>query len=356
MFSRLLLLCCVILLAGCRDTSLRDRFLQRERVVFLCQHHRFGTGIPQDLVENAGDVDALAPMWYDISDTGEVTPIHPGESTKAYRDFCRQRGIALLPIFRNFKPQKLLGNPLAVERAAAAIEAVVLSEGYDGATLDIEEDGIEGTTREPMLRLLRDLHSRLIARDRLFCATFSSIHWERGPNWQSSAMLAHCDWAFGMFYDYCGPWNHNRRPPTSTAPYDWPSAQWDIRRDVAKILRPPLTRKILLGIPAYGNDATFDAHGQSVSLVAHSVARLLEAKQRHNAPRQWDAQARTPFFEYHDAGLRHRVWYEDAESYGWRTRLAEETGCAGVGVWSIGAPGGSDPDFWPALRRYRSGE
>ncbi|CAN5773991.1 hypothetical protein BH09VER1_BH09VER1_16920 [soil metagenome] len=339
----------LVSLSGCDKQP--PGLLDKSRIVLLCQHPGSAVKIPEGLAENAGSVDVLAPMWFDLKDDGRVVPIQPGGDYASCRKFCRDHHIALLPLLRNFKPRPFLLNPAAVERSLGEMAGLVDRLELDGLTVDLEEDGSNPATQRPMLDLLQKLHAQLNARHKFLFVTFNTGTWGRG--WQSPAMLDSCDLAFAMFYDYSGPWD--KAHVNSTAPYDWPGHSRDVRRDVQKILDPKVAHKFLFGIPTYGNDFAIDSSGRCVSVDVRYVNPILATLAAEQATPRWDEQARTPYFEYQKDGLSHRVWYEDAKSYAWRMQLAADAGCAGIGVWSVGSRDGVDPAFWAALAAYHQG-
>ena len=75
------------------------------------------------------------------------------------------------------------------------------------------------------------------------------------------------------------------------------------------------------------------------SLVARSCGSLPECEGlRANAttPRRWDAYSALPHFNYLDGeGGLHQVWYDDAESLGYKYALARSLGVRGVGAWTF---------------------
>ncbi len=309
------------------------------------------SALPPEVTANLSQIDVIAPMWYDIRSDGAITPIHDEMETREYVAFFRKEEIAVMPIFRNFKPLEFLLNPKAIDRAIGEMVALLEREGFDGITIDIEEEGLDSRTREPMLELTRRLHRELQQRGLLLCVTFNPVCW--GRSWQTEAILSRCDWAFAMFYDYSGPWN--RKAVNATAPYDWPERSRDLRRDVERIMLPAASSRIIFGIPAYGNRVTLDADGECVDFTVAYINELLREKEKAGALRQWDALARTPKFEIKEEGLRHIIWYEDQESYQWRMALAEERGAAGIGIWAAGARGGLDEALWKVTQEYREG-
>lgn len=347
----LLLLVCLLSACARKPQSPRDALLARERVVFMCQHPQGKAVIPEELKIHAEEVDVIAPMWYNIKSNGSVEYIFPDLDSRRFLDFCRERGIAVLPVLRNFKPKDFLLDASARDRAVAEIAAILEKGGFEGLTIDIEEDCSDIRTKAPMLDFLAKVYAECKARGRMLCVTFNPVYWGRG--WQNEEILPLCDWAFAMFYDYSGPWN--KKVVNATAPYEWPTHDRDLKRDVARIMSPGQGAKIIFGIPAYGNRVTFDESGKCVEFTVAYVNDILAEKEKNGAVRVWDKLARTPRFEYRQNGRLHVIWYEDEESYQWRMKLACEHGAAGVGVWSIGARGGLDDAIWKVLKSYRDG-
>jgi len=329
----------------------RGALLSKERVVFMCQHPQGRAIIPDELRAHADVVDVISPMWFDIHSDGSIQTIFEELDWEEYLTFCRDAGIAVLPVFRNFKPKEFLLNPDAMDRAILEIAALLEAEGFEGLMIDIEEDSSDERTTKPMLSFLERLHTKMQEQGRLLSVSFNPVYWGRG--WQTAEILSRCDWAFSMFYDYSGPWN--KKNINATAPYEWPERNQDIRRDVERIMTQENARKIIFGIPAYGNRVTLNSDGECVDFTVAYVNTFLAERDRVGAPREWDPLARTPRFEYETEEGRHIIWYEDKESYTWRMKMACELDAPGVGIWSIGARGGLDADIWKVLQAYRDG-
>lgn len=345
------LLTSCVLKSESKEFTMRDRLLSREQIVFMCQHPQGKAMIPAELSTHAAQVDVISPMWFDVHSDGSVKLIFEDIEFDEYMAFCRENEIAVLPVFRNFKPKDFLLNPNSIDRAVQEISEILKANDFDGLMLDIEEDSSDIRTKEPMLSFMSRVHQEVQMQGRVLSVSFNPVYWGRG--WQNEVMLEYCDWAFAMFYDYSGPWNKDAL--NATAPYQWPERDRDIQRDVARIMTKANSPKIIFGIPAYGNGVTLDATGKCVDFDVAYVNTFLAEKERVGAARQWDVEARTPRFEYMTAGGQRIVWYEDEESYTWRMALAGDLQAAGVGVWSIGAKGGLDDAIWLVLQAYKEG-
>jgi spore germination protein YaaH len=110
-------------------------------------------------------------------------------------------------------------------------------------------------------------------------------------------------------------------------------------------------QKILMGIPAYGNDWNLsDATGKSNRLIYwKNIPKLIFD---NNATPVRDAVSGSMHFTYILNGNNHEVWYEDATSIAQKTNYTISYGLAGVSVYSLGE---GDANFWNAIHAGLSG-
>ncbi len=316
-------------------------------IVVASQHRAAGTVVPDELKANAGAVDIVAPMWFDATGAGEISPAaNCAGPYAAYAEFCRQHRIRLMPIVRNFSPRVLLADPEAIKACAENAAALARREGFDGIVMDIEQ--MQPEWQPALVSLMQQLYPLLQREGRRLCIAVNARAWGK---WDYRSLAQHSDWLYVMFYDYTGSWNKSVIGPT--APLDWPERSADIRRDLERILAtgtPP--EKLLFGIPLYGNDYKLDPAGGASAVTIDYLDPLLALKQRHDAPRVWDDTKKCPYFEYRDAeGVSHRVWYEDADSFRAKIWLARQSKLGGIAFWSLrGTPANVNSDFWATVR------
>ncbi len=318
--------------------------------VMICQHRSAGVKLLPEMREHAPLVDVVMPMWYEAHDSGEAKPLKGCEGPyEPYVTEAHELGIRVLPIVRNFAPQKLLADDQAREKLAAQAAELVRNENFDGLLVDMEE--LKAQDRESLVDLVRQIRSRPEMRGKILGVAVPRNNPKNEVNYQ--ALSEHSDFLLAMFYDYVGPWNKILGP---TAPLLWPSHNSDITRDLAAVIKNGMPReRLIFGIPVYGNDFTLGADGQVAQVKAVYLDSIEQLRKKYDAAEQWDDQTRTPFFNYvaQDGG-RHMVWYENRQSLSEKVELARREGLQGIGVWAIVYPdrpvaGG----FWQVIADLR---
>ncbi len=124
-------------------------------------------------------------------------------------------------------------------------------------------------------------------------------------------------------------WGYKYGPPLAVAPLN------EVRRVVEYALTQIDAKKLVLGIPNYGYDFTLPyVKNQSEATVLSNVGALMLAREK-KAEIQFDTVAMSPYFDYYDGGVQHRVWFEDARSIQSKLDLADEKNMVGVSFWNI---------------------
>lgn len=299
--------------------------------VLICQHRSAGVQILPEMREHATLIDAILPMWMEALDSGDVRALKGCEGPfENYVSGAHRLGVRVMPIVRNFAPQKLLASPQALARCADQVATLAAREGFDGVLVDMEE--LQPADREPLVELVRQIrvHAAFAGRTLGVAVPRNSPRNEV----DYAGLANHCDFLFAMFYDYVGPWNKILGP---SAPLAWPDHNSDIARDLAGVLKTGLRRdRLLFGLPVYGNDFTLDDAGKVTQVKALYLDHAEQLRQRNNATVQWDSVTRAPRFDYVGSdGKPHQVWFEDERSLKEKIDLAQREGLRGIGVWSI---------------------
>lgn len=124
-------------------------------------------------------------------------------------------------------------------------------------------------------------------------------------------------------------WGYKYGPPLAVAPLN------EVRRVVDYALTEIEPRKLVLGIPNYGYDFTLPyVRDQSEATVLSNVGALMLAREK-KAEIQFDNVAMSPYFDYYENGVQHRVWFEDARSIQAKLDLADEKNMVGVSFWNV---------------------
>ncbi len=304
----------------------------------------------ESATDNADLWSSASPFWYKA--TGATTlKRHRGAGDEDVVDALRDGNITVIPTVTESLDTPAMAALLGDEDQRAAhvrmLTDLVDTHGYDGIDLDYESMNFGGTVadrqavRAGFVVLVRELNDALDGK--VLSVTVGPRTRADDPNWlvfDYDGIGAAADRVRIMTYDY--HWRGGR--PGAVAPLVW----------VEKVLTYAVTAipagKIEAGVPLYGYDwpadpAQADGHGNATALSHAGAERLRE---RHDAPRQWSDAAAAPSFTYTDAeGVRHQVWYNDAESTRAKSGLIEKYGLRGLAFWAVGA---EDAGHWPALR------
>jgi spore germination protein len=211
-----------------------------------------------------------------------------------------------------------LGDPSAVQRAAAAIAADVMRGHWNGVSVDLES--LAPRDRAGLSELVGDLRSDLPPADSLTVCleAFTSPGDYTANGYDLAALARAADQIVLMTYDDHGPWENT---PGPIGPLGW-------QRASVRALETVVPRqRIFLGAANYGY--AWRPHA-NVNLNV-GAARALVSK--------WRARARwIPAVGEWTATLGDgsTLWWADARSVALRLRLARALGVHGVAVWALG--------------------
>ena len=333
---------------GSAISSIRQALASAGCITAACTHVLVGSAnIPGEFYTNAEAVDILMPMWFDITDSGDITPRKGcGAPYDTYKNFCNEKNIFLMPIVRNFKPAVLLQNHQAAQKAAAAITELAKQERYHGVLVDIENLKPEQSAEYHALTAA--VYTEFKKNDLILSVAVPSHAW---GDYDYKKITENCDLLFVMFYDYTGVWNKNKAG--AGAPLSWNSNNRDILRDLRDILAAGADRKkILFGIGFHGNDYTYAADGSIASVSSAYWDTFSEKLLTYKAQAEWDDESQTPFFRYTDKdGNKHMVWYENAQSVSRKIQVMKKNQLRGVGLWTFTSGSAADPEIWKIIRQ-----
>lgn len=305
------------------------------------------TGI-HSLRANADRLTHLFPVWLRIDPTGAALDTRDWDPGLTPRNvdvlqICREHHIAVHPVLSNahegvFDPERahrLLADPAGQERVAHALRDWLVSHGFRGLNVDLENLRPGDPERVPLfLERLR----RAFARDSLALSFDLEIDGTPPP---AAAVARWCDFVVLMGYD-----QHGRSdPPGALCGVPWFANALD------RTLQTVPASRIVCGIGGYGYDWT---NGQSPAdpltyQQAITVASDERPDERPEDVVDFDARELNATFEYRDdSGRPHEVWVLDAISAANERTLALSRGVRSAVVWVLGS---EDPDLWGFLDR-----
>jgi spore germination protein YaaH len=306
-------------------------------------------------VTNSADLWAEAsPFWYRATSATTITG-HTGAGDATVIDALRSRGIKVVPTVTESLDgvgmASLLTN--STQRAAhvTALVNLVTTKGYDGVDLDYESMNYGGTStdkasvRTGFVTLLRELGAALDARGKLLSVTVGPRTRTDDPNWS--------------VFDYGGIAPSVDRFRIMTYDYHWRGGSagavapvWWVNNVLAYAVTVVPRSKIEVGVPLYGYDwpadpTQPDGYGTATSK-SYQQAEALRAQ--YAAVRQWSALDGAPYFTYTAAdGVKHVVWYNDADASKAKMTFIEKYGIRGLAFWAVGY---EDTRQWATLRSY----
>ncbi|MCD8238216.1 MAG: glycosyl hydrolase family 18 protein [Clostridiales bacterium] len=233
--------------------------------------------------------------------------------------------------FSNELASRLINSPEIQDNFINNVIENMKEKGYIG--LDMDFEFIYPQDAEAYAALIEKLRSRLNAEGFFIVVALApktsrnqkGLLYE-GHNYPALGASANAELV--MTYE----WGYTFGPPMAVAPLN------KVREVVEYAVSEINPKKIYMGVPNYGYDWLLpyvkgESRAESISNV-EAVDRAFE----NNAQIMFDTAAASPYYNYVKNGIRHEVWFEDAESINAKADLAAEFGLAGVSYWNIMRP------------------
>jgi spore germination protein YaaH len=295
-----------------------------------------------------------SPFWYEATGATAITR-HPGAGDPAVIDALRSRGVKVVPAMTESlnapAMAALLSDPAQRGAHVQALLGVVTTNGYDGLDLNYESMNFGGTAtdratvRSGFVALARELGTALHAQGKLLSVTVGPRTRADDPNW-----LVHDYAGLAPSVDRMRIMTYNQHwsggPPGAVASVSW------VDSVLAYAVTAVPANKIEVGVPLYGYDwpadpTQPDGYGNAAS---KSYAQAEALRSQYGATRQWSSVDGAPYFTYTtSAGVKHVVWYNDADATKAKMTFIQKYGVRGLVFWAVGA---EDTRQWPALREY----
>ncbi len=273
----------------------------------------------------------ISPFSYSLNEQGEL--IAPDDA--ALIETALKNGVQPLMTLTNevdgIFSTEVLSAILADEAYSDGLIDSILTEletkGYYGLNLDMEY--IAPADREKYNAFLENLSVRLHENDYILLTAVAPKYSADQPG---LLYEAHDYAAQGQFADYVivmtYEWGYTYSPPMSVQPIE------EVRKVLDYAVTEIPSEKILLGMPNYGYDWTLPyTRGTAASGIGLTAAADLAIK--NNSEILYDEATQTPYFYYTDNGIRHVVWFDDAQSISAKLELINEYNLAGASWWTI---------------------
>lgn len=282
-------------------------------------------------------INSISTFMFLVDGYGNVTGLSPRDGVA----LALSKGITPLALIHNYHnggfnaadAHSLLTSSANRQCLIQNVITIIKNEGYKGVDIDLEN--IPYTDRTYYTALVQEFKASL---QPLGCLTVVSIP-AKTADWPTSswsgafdyaAIGASADWVQIMTYDE--HWYGGTPGPIASLPWV---------ESVVKYAATVIPKeKILLGIATYGYDWT----ATSTAVVTYqSVNSLISA---YKVTPQWDSVSGEPYFCYYKDGVKHEVWYENADAARLKFDLVNRYGLMGIGIWRLGYEDGT---FWQAV-------
>jgi MYXO-CTERM domain-containing protein len=233
--------------------------------------------------------------------------------------------------------------------AVATMVAKMAAGGADGVALDLE--GVPASARDGFTALvceLRDALGQAGHPQASISIAGPAVDWAQA--FDLPALLACADLFFIMGYDFYGGWSGSGVGPSGilhVTPLWRPTTSHSEQTAMAtwaSTAGADLRRKIVLGVPYYGNQWQTSSDQPGASNLGHDSSVLYSHARDELAaglaPRQWEDGSKTPWYTFVSAGVQRQVWYDDEESLHHKYVMAKEQALGGVGMWALGYDAG----------------
>jgi spore germination protein YaaH len=299
-----------------------------------------GSGSANSLHEFASYLDQIPTDTFAIDKRGKVS----GAAPVSALNFARAQGMRTFATVSNFGATDFVpGIAHAIlnssEIRAQAIQNMLnVVETYDYSGINIDFEAVPHEDRGAFTAFIRATAKTMRSAGYLTVVSVpAELQDDPNDSWTGAfdfkALGRDADILQLMTYDENGPWG----PPGPVAGLNW--VEPCVRYAVSVVP----SRKVSLGIPAYGYDWDL-TKGMGYQIYWHQIQTLIS---KVGAAPQWDAATSSPYFTYTAAnGTSHVVWYEDAQSVPLKSKLAVRYDLAGVSVFALGF---ENRKFWEAV-------
>jgi len=238
---------------------------------------------------------------------------------------------------------KAITNPTARKKLIAGLLKTTKQNHYKGINLDFES--LVPEDRDALSNFVRDTAKVMKANGLQTMVSVPAKQQDDPENGWSGAYDYQAignavDFVQVMTYDEHGVWSE----PGSSAGKAW------IEDSLAFAVKQVPSSKVLMGLPAYGNDwnvTKTKAEDKDANLMVSwkNTAPLLA---KHHITGKRDQTSGSMVARYTDSkGDQHEVWYEDTVSITQKAKLAHQYQLAGVSMYAIGM---EDESFWKAIK------
>jgi spore germination protein YaaH len=293
--------------------------------------------VSYESLELASDKVTMVSMAsYDINIAGNI--ILRGDSPDRAVSFANKKGISTYALFSNQKfderiAHTILNDLFVQNKVIFNIIDLALREGYKGINLDFE--GLSSSDRDNYSSFVTKLTFKAHQKGLKILLSVppktsdcKKCEWNGAFDYKTLGKVS--DYIQVMTYDEHGLWDNK---PGPIASYSW----IDEVLEYTTSLIP--SRKIIMGLPAYGYDWNLENKEKSIGIAG---------KIYWGSSATLDRISQSSTFKYTGKdGDLHEVWFESATGITKKSGFVNKYDLAGISVWRLGH---EDPGFWEQIK------
>jgi spore germination protein YaaH len=307
--------------------------VQKKKVLgFTTYYYSGDKSSYNSMVNNKKSIDEIATATHTTDAYGNLSGLLAVDQIT----YANANGIKpLLMVGNNFDgalAKTLLENSTYRANLINNITSALKTNNYRGVNIDFE--GLYSSARTYLTTFMTELNNKI--KPIGYVTAISVMAKTSDSPWLNyaydyAALGSVVDEFMIMTYDEHYPGG----TPGSVASIGW----------VTNVLNYAMTvvpkEKILIGLAAYGYDWS------SKGTTSYSIAKCYSVAAAYGATVKWDDISKSKYFTYTDGvGVYHEVWFEDADSIGYKCDLVNQKDSSGVGIWRLGLENAS---FWNAI-------
>ncbi|MBM7865439.1 chitinase [Heliobacterium gestii] len=290
------------------------------------------------LANYGSSMNAIATFTYLVDGQGNLTGTAPTDGLT----LAKSKGIKTYAMIHNYSnggfsqtiASSLLGSAAARQNVITQLKTILPANGYAGVNIDIEY--INPADRSNYTQFVKEVKDALGPLGyKVILSVIGKTYNDTTSSWGGAFDFN----AIGQYADYVQIMTYDEHYPGGT-PGPVASIGY-VTKAVQYTLTTMPKEKILLGVATYGYD-WYSSGTKTVNYL--TVPKLLS---QYGVTPNWDDASKSPWFTYTDSYSRsHTVWYENAQSTGYKLDLVNQYSLGGIGIWRLGF---EDQSFWDAV-------
>ncbi len=280
------------------------------------------------LRDNVERLSMVIPEWFFLSDTGD-TVIADVENRAL--DLLREKKVPVVAMLTNFYPDQWNGENVhrilhSPEKRKSFIASILrLLRRYSFAGINVDFEALNEQSDEYLVEFMKELHAALHPAGYLVSIDVAPFN----SDYDLVRLSDVCDFIIVMAYDE----HYAESVPGPVSDQQW------FHSVLADITGKVPSRKVIVGIPAYGYDWPKNDSGATVSY----YEALITAKESDTTV-TFDAVGNTLQCVYDDDNdIPHSIFFVDAATAFNQLQAIHAAGTAGAALWRLGS---EDPRMW----------